>query len=78
MYRYRCGTCAASSPPVRTLGEVYAARDRHRDDAHAGLTPDGEQILRAPQPPGAPDWRIAAAVLAGAALALLDWLIRHL
>lgn len=78
MYRYRCGTCAAATPPVRTLGELYAARDRHRDEQHAGLIPDGEQFVRDPDPPGAPDWRIAAIALAGAVIGLLVDLVHHL
>lgn len=43
-YRYRCGTCRATSEPVATR---RAARDEqrwHRAREHAGLVPDDESI----------------------------------
>lgn len=78
MYRYRCGECHASSTPVRTLGQVYAVRDMHRDLIHGGLVPDGEQILQPRTRADTPDWRIALLVAAGAAASAIGWLIHHL
>jgi len=54
VYRYRCQQCRTTSPPVPSRRAVETERDRHRDLAHAGHIPDGEQILRPPQPPQPP------------------------
>lgn len=54
MYRYRCQQCRTTSPAVRTEREARVEGDRHRALAHAGHIPDGEQILRPPQPPQPP------------------------
>lgn len=54
-YVYRCRRCRASSPPdTRWAAEAY--RQRHRDERHGGLAPDGESLDRvagsAPHPDG--------------------------
>ncbi|MFE2945239.1 hypothetical protein ACFXKG_40375 [Streptomyces sp. NPDC059255] len=43
-YRYRCGTCRATSPALPGRRAAHAARDRHRDQVHGGLVPDGELL----------------------------------
>ncbi|KAF0649192.1 MULTISPECIES: hypothetical protein [Streptomyces] len=77
MYRYRCTQCRTTSPTAHTRHEVEAERDRHRDRAHAGHIPDGEEIqTHTPPPrPGQPTrplHYLAYAALA-AVLALTLW-----
>ncbi|MFD5468240.1 hypothetical protein ACFWIQ_36340 [Kitasatospora sp. NPDC127059] len=40
---YRCERCRLSTPPL-PLHRVHAERQRHRDEFHGGLVPDGETI----------------------------------
>lgn len=79
MYRYRCERCGVETPPLADVGELYAARDRHRDEEHGGLIPDGERLsYRAPLRP-APDWRIPYGLAAAAVVVtVLGWLAHHL
>ncbi|MFF7365636.1 hypothetical protein [Streptomyces sp. NPDC008125] len=43
-YRYRCGTCRATSEPVATRRAARAEQRWHRAREHAGLIPDDESI----------------------------------
>ncbi|MFQ6851256.1 hypothetical protein K7395_24805 [Streptomyces filamentosus] len=43
-YRYRCGTCRATSEPVATRRAARAERRWHRAREHSGLVPDDESI----------------------------------
>ncbi|MGW1306505.1 hypothetical protein ACWD5R_43695 [Streptomyces sp. NPDC002514] len=54
MYRYRCNQCRTTSPTVRTKREAEAEGTRHRDRAHAGHIPDGEEIQHHAPPPAVP------------------------
>lgn len=56
MFVYRCQRCRASSPPgPRREAEAY--RQKHRDEKHGGLVPDGESIDRVPAGTPDPDGR---------------------
>ncbi|MGW1989629.1 hypothetical protein [Embleya sp. NPDC001921] len=45
-WRTRCRACRATSPPVYSLTDLDAVRQRHRDQAHGGLIPDaGEETI---------------------------------
>ncbi|MFB7212720.1 hypothetical protein [Streptomyces sp. NPDC056255] len=43
-YRYRCGSCRATSDPVPSRRAARAEQRRHRAREHAGLIPDDESI----------------------------------
>lgn len=77
MYRYRCGTCATTSPVVRTRVEMYAERDRHRRRFHGGHRPDGERLQRYRRSPHPTDPQTIAWLIAIAAALLLAWITNH-
>ena len=69
-YVYRCRRCRASSPPgPRREAEAY--RQKHRDERHGGLVPDGESLDRVPGSTADPDSRYVSTGAALAVLALL-------
>ncbi|MFJ3587516.1 hypothetical protein ACIQUY_29330 [Streptomyces sp. NPDC090231] len=43
-YRYRCGSCRATSDPVSSRRAARAEQRWHRAREHAGLIPDDESI----------------------------------
>lgn len=77
MYRYRCGTCATTSPVVRTRLEIERERDRHRRAVHGGHIPDGERLQRAARGPGT-DRTAVVALAALAVVLLISLLAGHL
>lgn len=79
-YVYRCRRCRASSPPdTRWAAEKY--RQRHRDDKHGGLAPDGESLDHVAGSARHPDGRyvstgavVTLLVLLAVAEAVARWL----
>ena len=70
-YVYRCRRCRSSSPPdTRHAAEAY--RQRHRDEKHGGLAPDGESLNRVAGSTRHPDGRY---VSTGAVVVLLVLLV---
>jgi hypothetical protein len=43
-YRYRCGKCKVTSPPV-ARSAIPDERRRHRAVEHGGYIPDGESVI---------------------------------
>lgn len=70
-HRYRCAHCRATSAPgSRRAAEEF--RQRHRDEEHGGLVPDGESLDRVPGSTPHPDGRY---VSTGVVLVLLLLLV---
>jgi len=51
-HQYRCGRCGITSQRTLGRGGAEYLRRAHRDEAHDGHIPDGEEIARVPTHPG--------------------------